>query len=235
MSHQPKARYFMSRSSRYVESPTLLPPKVSELGHQPFTAAARLQLAKLLEDRAWPKETMDIDGLEGYLAALLVWPVELQPGAWLPPIWNQSGWKIPPPIATTAAYQAFLELVVAYLRALDAGLLADPPAFSSRMPAPLRDGRSAPTAGFRSWACGFGRGLLQAAQSRVEPDLEAREAVRAIAVHAAGRGRQSGEQGTMRHAHEELQRSVLVLAAKRRSRGALGPFSKQPDAIKGTP
>lgn len=237
MSHPAKARNFMSRSSRYVESPTLLPPKVSELGHQPFTAAARLQLAKLLEDRAWPKETLDIDGLEGYLAALLVWPVELQPGAWLPPIWNQTGWKIPPPIETTAAYQEFLELVVAYLRALDAGLLSDPPAFVSRMPAPLREARSAPTQGFRTWAWGFGRGLLQAAQLRVEPDFESREAVRAIAVHAGGRGRghQSGEQVTVRLAHAELQHAVLVLAAKRRSRGPLGAFAKQPDAIKGTP
>jgi yecA family protein len=210
-----------------------LPPKVSELGHQPFTAAARTLLAKLLQHRAWPKETMDIDGLEGYLVALLSWPVELQPGAWLPPIWNQTGWKIPPPIETTEAYQEFLEFVVAYLRELDAGLLADPPAFSTRLPAPLRDSRSATAPGVQSWARGFGRGLLQAAQLRVEPDFETREAVRSIAAYAGERGR--GEQVTVRQAHAELQHAVLVLAAKRRSRGPLGLFAKQPDAVKGTP
>lgn len=229
MSRPVNVRHFMSRSSRYVESPVLLPPKVSELGHLPFAAPSRLALATLLKDRAWPKETLDIDGLEGYLVALLAWPVELQPGAWLPPIWNQSGWKIPPPIETTVRYQEFVELVLSYLRTLDAGLLADPPAFSTRLPAPLRDARSAVVSGVQSWARGFGRGLLQAAQLRVEPDFEAREAVRVIAAYAGARGR--GEPGHVRQAHAEIQHAVLVLAARRRSRGPLGPFAKQPAAI----
>lgn len=232
MSRPVNARNFMSRSSRYVESPTLLPPKVSEIGHQPFTAAARASLAQLLQHPAWPKETLDIDGLEGYLAGLLAWPVELQPGAWLPPIWNQGGWKIPPPIETSESYQEFLELVVAYLRSLDAGLLADPPVFSTRLLGPLRDARSAHVPGVQSWARGFGRGLLLAAQLRVEPEFEARQAVRSIAVYAGERGR--GEQGNLRQAHAEIQQAVLVLAAKRRSRGPLGLFAKQPDAAKGT-
>ncbi|HKQ84546.1 MAG TPA: hypothetical protein VJS42_20275, partial [Steroidobacteraceae bacterium] len=46
------------------------------------------------------------------LTALLVWPVALQPGAWLPPIWNEEGWKVRPPIDTAPRYGEFLELVL---------------------------------------------------------------------------------------------------------------------------
>lgn len=228
-----KARSFTSRSSRYVASPTLVPPKVSELGHQAFTSVEHASLARWLQESTWPRGTLDIHGLEGYLAALLVWPVELQPGAWLPPIWNQGGWKIPPPIETTQRFQDFLELVLGYLRAIDNRLLNDPLTFEVRLrPPPAVADPPSVLQDVQSWAQGFGRGLQQAAQGRDVPDLDAREAVRSIAANAAGQSRVA--QRDARHAYRELTKAVLVLAKKRRSRGPLGSFPEQSGAAKET-
>ena len=95
----------MFRSSRsdpglHLNRAVLLPPKLSELGHQPFTAIERESLARMMREPAWPRGTLNIYGLEGYLTALLVWPVALHTGAWLPPIWNEQSWRMRPPIDT---------------------------------------------------------------------------------------------------------------------------------------
>lgn len=214
-----------SRPNRHVERPTLLPPKLSELGQQPFTSHERESLALWLQDGAWPRDTLNIYSLEGYLTALLVWPVALQPGAWLPPIWNETGWRVRPPIDTSDRYAAFLEFIVGFLRTIDRGLLQSPPVFESSLG--LKSDRSLPDTQVRAqhWARGFGRGLGQGAQMRVAPTEGAREAVQAIAAYAADQPALS--KGGIRQVEIVLTKAVLALASTRTSRGPLGTLPKQ--------
>ena len=216
-----------SRSSGHLDLPVLLPPKLSELGHQPFAAIERDSLARLLREPTWPRGTLNIYGLEGYLTALLVWPVELQPGAWLPPIWNEESWKVRPPIDTIDRYGEFLELVVGFLRTIDRGLLQTPPGLDHCLYQDAVRDASDSNARARCWAEGFGRGLGQSLQARVSSDQATREAVRHIAAVASGGLARDGAQ----RAGIILTDAVLALARARISRGPLGALSVAPRPV----
>lgn len=219
-----------SRSSGHLETPLLLPPKLSELGHQPFTSIEREALACLLSEPAWPRGTLNIYGLEGYLTALLVWPAALQPGAWLPPIWNAASWKVRPPIDTVDRYGEFLELVAGLLRAIDRGLLQTPPTFDHCLH--LKAARDLPdlNARVQGWAEGFGRGLRQSAQARGSPDHGTREALRHIAAFAESKS--CVTRGSAQRAGIVLTDAVLALSITRISRGPLGALPKHTVAPK---
>jgi yecA family protein len=213
-----------SRSSRQPQTPLLLPPKLSEFGHRPFTSIEWQALACLLREPTWPRGTLSIYGLEGYLTALLVWPVVAQPGAWLPPIWNGESWRVRPPIDTVDRYGEFLELVVGFLRTIDSGLLQTPPRFDSGLH--RKGARELPDLNARaqSWAEGFGRGLRQSVQSRGSPDQWTCEAVRHIGAFAASESRSAS--GSAQRAGIVLTDAVLALASTRISRGPLGALPK---------
>lgn len=213
-----------SRSGGHLETPALLPPQLSELGHQPFTSIEWEALACLLREPTWPRGTLCIHGLEGYLTALLVWPAALQPGAWLPPIWNEQSWKVRPPIDTVDRHGKFLELVAGLLRTIDSGLLQTPPRFS-HLPH-LKSARELPDLKARAqgWSEGFGRGLRQSVQARGSPDQGTREAVRHIAAFAASRSCLTCE--SAQRAGIVLTDAVLALASTRISRGPLGALPK---------
>lgn len=216
-----------SQSSRRPQTPLLLPPKLSELGHRPFTSVEWEALATLLREPSWPRGTLSIYGLEGYLTALLVWPVVSQPGAWLPPIWNGESWRVRPPIDTVDRYGEFLELVAGFLRTIDSGLLQTPPRFDPCLHRKGARDLSDLTVRAQSWAEGFGRGLRQSVQSRGSPDHGTSEAVRHIGAFAAGESRRTS--GSAQRAGTVLTDAVLALASTRISRGPLGALPK--DAI----
>ena len=212
-----------SRSKPHVESTTLLPPKLNDVGHQPFTSRELESLAHLLRESNWPRETLNVYGLEGYLTALLVWPVELQPGAWLPPIWNEGSWRVRPPIDTAQRYGEFVELTVGFLRTIDQGLLQSPPVFEPCLRWKLAAEAMDMKARAEHWTLGFGRGLRQGIDARVAPADSAREAVHHIAEFAAAQPRSSSG---MQQAHIALTGAVLALASTRISRGPLGPLPR---------
>lgn len=212
-----------SRTHRYVETPTLLPPKLSEFGLQPFTASERDSLARLLCEPSWPRDTLNIYALEGYLTALLVWPVTLQPGAWLPPIWNEASWRVRPPIDSVDRYGEFVELIAGFLRTIDRGLLQVPPIFEPGLH--VNHGGLDVPGRAQCWAHGFGRGLRQGVHARVAPTPAAREAVNAIAAYATDQS--SIAHGSARHADIVLTKAVLALASTRTSRGPLGALPKK--------
>lgn len=223
MFHSDKPHSFKPRSTRYVEAPTLVPPKLSELGHLPFSSVEWQSLARWLQEPTWPRGTLNIYALEGYLTALLAWPVALQPGAWLPPIWNEKGWRVRPPIDTVRRYGEFLELVVGFLRSIDRGLLQTPPLFEPSLRLSFSHDDLDMKGRAQHWAQGFGRAFEQSAQARVAPTPEAREAVRTIAAYAVDQPHI--DEGTHR-ADISLTHAVLVLAATRVSRGPLGALPK---------
>ncbi len=124
---KPKARY----TARYGQSaPQLLPPDLESLGSIAFTAHDFTALDAWLAEDGWPAEHMDVAMLEGYLVALLVWPIQLSPGAWLPAIWGIRGWKVAAKIATPEHYDRFLALVIGLLQELERRLNATPRALT---------------------------------------------------------------------------------------------------------
>jgi yecA family protein len=200
----------------------LLPPNLRTFGAQSFTAQDRETLRAWLAEAGWPRNTMDMTTLEGYLVGLLVWPVGVPCGAWLPPIWGEEhGWKVPAKIASSGAYPKFMGLIVGFLQHLDRGLSSSPPQF-----APTTLAASAPRLrrhdkSHMSWSRGFLRALQQSSQGLQWRSNASRSAVASIAREAS-----STSLVTDAHSHSalvaDLTSAVLTLAAERASRGPLG-------------
>jgi yecA family protein len=214
-------RRLRSTSHKRAEPAPLLPPSLRELGALPFTPSDREELRAWLAEAGWPRGQMDISTLEGYLIALLAWPIGTTPGAWLPPIWGErGGWRVPAKLTAPDAYARFIALVVGFLQALDRELCAKPIHFSptlSEPEAPLR-GRAAPGI---TWAHGFLRALQQNLQGLTWRSDTARSAVERIARYAS---HTSSTPAADPMISADLAESVSTLAAERPSRGPLGVF-----------
>jgi len=118
-SMKPKARH----TARYGHAtPLLLPPNLHAVGARPFSIEDFAALDAWLAEPGWPDNHMDVAMLEGYLVALLTWPIELAPGAWLPPIWGIRGWKVAAKIAIPTPTTALISLVIGLFASLTAGL-----------------------------------------------------------------------------------------------------------------
>jgi yecA family protein len=201
-----------------TDPPVLQPPKINTLGTLTFTPQDREALSAWLAQDGWPPGGMDIVMLEGYLVALLTWPVRIEPGAWLPPIWGQTGWKVAAKIDSQCAYRRFIELVVGFLGDLDRGLCDSPPNFIPSLP-PLNPSLHRQTAPEASWAQGFLKALLLGAEGLGGRSDSARSAVTRIARYAS-----SAATPTRVAVAEEITSAVMTLTAERASRGPLGPL-----------
>ena len=138
---------------------SILPPNVDDYGRRPFSEQELRVLAGWLADASWPRGTLSIAGLEGYLVALTVLPLAAHPGMWLPPIWNDSGWRLAAPIRQPDPFHEFMELTCGFMRRIEGALIADPGGFRSvcEMDPPA----VAPpvSQGSRDWAQGFSRAI----------------------------------------------------------------------------
>jgi yecA family protein len=210
----------MARRDTRVDPPALQPPSISALGALHFTLEDREVLSAWLGEDGWPRGSMDMAMLEGYLVALLTWPVRVHPGAWLPPIWGQTGWKVPAKIGSQGDYHKFIELVIGFLEDLDRGLRASRPHFVPVLSAcnPRLHGQTTP--GVCSWAQGFLKALQLSAEGLGDRSNSARSAVIRIARWASSAQTPSGPLVA-----EELTSAVLTLAGERSSRGPLGALA----------
>lgn len=195
-----------------------MPPDLRRLGTIPFNSEDREALARWLSEAGWPKGSMGITTLDGYLTAFVVWPIELRPGAWLPPIWNGSGWRVPPKIGSGVAYQKFITLIVGYLQEIDRRLSAVPPIYKPTLCVATRvAGRAIqPELG---WAMGFQKALTLGATGVVSRSPVVMDAVRSIACFLSVPHRAATPP---LDPAAVLTEAVLVLAADRTSRGPLG-------------
>jgi yecA family protein len=222
------------RKIRYghVEPIVLLPPDLRTIGELPFTGEEFEGLDAWLAETGWPTERMDIAMLEGYLVALLVWPIELSPGAWLPPIWGVRGWKIAAKIASPEAYGRFIALVMGFLQELDRRLNASQRlvTFALAQDAPYKSGRY--FAG-SAWATGFMTALEQNSAGLRSRSVAARSAVECIARYASLR---LTETSALPVVGTTISAAVATLLAERPSRGPLGPLgiSEPALALQGT-
>jgi yecA family protein len=213
-----KARY-SSRFTR-VTPAVLMPPNLQDMGLLPFTASSFTELDAWLAEEGWPDGHMDAAMLEGYLVALLVWPIELSAGAWLPPIWGIRGWKVAAKIATTESYDRFLVLVIGLLQDLERRLTALPPLRSY-----VLDHRtpivSASYFAGAAWATGFMIALRDNSSGLSSRSASARLAVEGIAHFASFR---STKAAAMSSVSAELSAQVAKLMNERLSRKELGPL-----------
>ena len=213
-----KRRYFAKAAP-----PLLLPPNLCALVPQPFTAQDSQALRTWLTEPGWPRGTMDIAMLEGYLVALLVWPVRISSGAWLPPIWaEKSGWRVPAKIASREAFDKFIDLVVSFLRDLDSRLADSPDVFVPTL-LPDERGRRWPRKTGVSWAHGFLRALQLSPQGLQGPSDTARSAVTSIARYGSFEVAATGAEFEVVVAN--LTSAIATLASERASRGPLGELS----------
>jgi yecA family protein len=214
-----KARY----TSRYarVTPAELMPPNLQDMGSLPFTANSFAELDAWLAEDGWPPEHMDAAMLEGYLVALLTWPIELSAGAWLPPIWGIRGWKVAAKIDTKELYNRFLALVIGFLQDLERRLTATP-----RLPSFVLDHRapilSAHYFAGAAWATGFMIGLHENSSGLGSRSAKARSAVEGIARFASLR---SAKAGAMASVSAELNAEIAKLMDERPTRLELGPLS----------
>lgn len=199
---------------RQAEAETILPPNLHTLGSLSFTEKERTTLKDWLGEAGWPRGVLDIHALEGYLVALLVWPVELPSGAWLPPIWGERGWKVPAKLAGPRQLDRFVTMVSAFLQVLDDRLYSLPMPYVPAVAAPVAKRR-----GERPDSCSWATGFLGALQVHTHAQgLKYRsEAVKVAATAIARCASMSPTSGTS----EQLRHAVYTLAAERTSRGPL--------------
>src|SRR5271167_565813 len=176
---------------RYAYAPPLLlPPNLETMGPIPFAARDFAQLDAWLAEPGWPQERMDAAMLEGYLVALLSWPIELAPGAWLPPIWGIRGWKVAAKIANPETYNRFIALIIGLFQELERRLSSSPPArtFVLGHNAPYLSGRYFAGA---AWATGFLTALHENSTGLGGRSSAVRSAVEGIAHYAPIRSTQA--------------------------------------------
>jgi yecA family protein len=202
------------------ERAVLLPPNFLTMEPVPFTAAEFASLAAWLAEDGWPDERMDVATLEGYLVALLVWPIELPAGAWLPSIWGVRGWKVAAKIETTERYDRFIALITGLIQELERRLTLCP----HRRTFVLEDDAknvSSPYFAGSAWSTGFMTALYQNSAGLQSRSIASRSAVESIASYASLR---SQPPSAMPAAAGALSAAIVVLAQERASRGPLGPL-----------
>ena len=109
-----------------------MPPNLLTFGAAPFGDPQRARLTAWLREAGWPRGHMEIAELEGYLVALIAWPVGISSGAWLPRIWGETGWKVPTKIAARSQYEEFVALIVGFMQDLDRRAFSTAIAHSNR-------------------------------------------------------------------------------------------------------
>jgi yecA family protein len=191
------------------------------MGSLPFTANSFAELDAWLAEDGWPPDHMDAAMLEGYLVALVAWPIELSAGAWLPPIWGIRGWKVAAKIDTREAYNRFLALVIGLLQDLERRLTATPRLrpFVLDYAGPILSARYFVGS---AWATGFMIGLHENSAGLGSRSANARSAVEGIARFASLR---STKADAMVAVSTELNAEVAKLMNERPSRVELGPLS----------
>jgi yecA family protein len=192
-----------------------MPPNLLTMGAVPFGSVQLSRLRTWLREAGWPREHMEIAALEGYLVALIAWPVGISPGAWLPPIWGERGWKIPRKIATRAQYDEFIALIAGFMQCLDRDLAPRSARFESSVLRGLQGHEYAEA--LHGWGKGFMTALTLGAQG-LKWRSEGAGAVRRIASVT------SWSTPARSNAVDSIANAVRLLMEHRASRGPLGPL-----------
>ena len=193
-----------------------MPPNLLTFGAAPFGNPQRTRLTAWLREAGWPRGHMEIAELEGYLVAMIAWPVDISSGAWLPRTWGETGWKVPTKIAARSQYEEFVALIVGFMQHLDRQLSQQPSRFGSSVLCGLREREHTET--LHTWGRGFVTALTLGSQG-----LKGRSAGAGAAVHTIA-GVTASSAPFRPRTVEDIVSAVLSLIEQRPSRGPLGPL-----------
>jgi yecA family protein len=191
-----------------------MPPDLVATGAVPFGEPELARLTAWLREGGWPREQMEIAELEGFLVALIAWPVGISSGAWLPRIWGERGWKVPAKIATRLQYDEFIALIIGFIQDLDRRLSSPTSRFESSVLRELQGPEQG--AALHVWGRGFMTALTLGSQGLKWRSVSAGEAVTSIANLTSATSSFSPQ------VIEEVVSAVLSLMAQRPARGPLG-------------
>ena len=212
----------MGRSARYQANDPVAMPDIGNYGHTPFLQADLRVLAERWQDPRWTRGARNIYGIEGLLTALLVLPLGLRPGTWLPLIWNDGDWKDPVALAGSDGVRGFFDLTIGFMRALDAGFCEKPPRFISVVDTLAAHYGVKTVHAQKAWAQGFGLAVSEGRNLDISFDPATQRSLVAIAMLI---NPSSGRMVPGQTPRVTLQQAVLTLAQSRLSRGPLEPLT----------
>jgi len=210
-------------------APVLLPPNLHTIGPVPFSEQDFDALDSWLSEEGWPQTHMDIAMLEGYLVALIAWPIELSPGAWLPAIWGIRGWKVAAKIATPDGFSKFIALIIGFVQELERRLTETSPSrtFVLARQQPLKSCQHFAGA---QWSAGFLTALQETSSGYSSRSETVRGAVETIARFGSLR---SSAPSTMPQVASVLHSCLMTIVNERPSAGIFTTGKPVPAKIPG--
>jgi yecA family protein len=152
-----------------------MPPDLLTFGAAPFGDAQRARLTAWLREAGWPRGHMEIGELEGYLVALISWPVDITSAHGCHAPGEKRAGRCRKKIAARSQYEEFVALIVGFMQDLDRQLSRQP-RFESSVLWGLREREHAET--LHTWGRGFVTALTLGSQG-----LKGRSAAAGAAVH----------------------------------------------------
>jgi len=129
---------------------------------EPLTEAEMDELEAFLASDAVPQDCMDLEMLDGYLAAIVSGPESIQPSEWLPPVWSEGGRTANPAYTGNDQAQRVMGLILRHMVGIQRTLAESPTRFRPLLYLPdekaPRGGGEAPPEG-SAWCEGYMAGV----------------------------------------------------------------------------
>jgi len=109
---------------------------------EPLTDAELDELEAFLASDAVPQDCMDLEMLDGYLAAIASGPETIQPSEWLPGVWSEGGKSASPAYGSSDQAQRVMALMLRHMVGIERTLGESPTRFRPLLYLP--DGEKAP-------------------------------------------------------------------------------------------
>ncbi len=184
-------------------------------------------LEELLTSDAVPEDCMDLEMLDGFLAAVIASPHPIEPGGWLPAVWSAHADEVA--FGSGRQMQEAIRLVLRYHNELVATIGAE----ESWEPFCYATGEGDQLAIGEEWMAGFSQGLElwpEAWEAAVSVDDAAavRDEIAALAATWGGPEAEQADEETRLQWLEEAGQAVARIRSRWHSAGLAGP---QPVAV----
>jgi uncharacterized protein len=114
-----------------------VPPALDE----PLTDTELDELEAFLASDAVPQDCMDLEMLDGYLAAIASGPEQIQPSEWLQQVWSEGGKSSTPAFTGSQQAQRIMALMLRHMVGIERTLAESPTRFKPLLYIPDEHGR----------------------------------------------------------------------------------------------
>ena len=121
----------------------------------PITPDELTELALFLNSNAVSENIMSIDVLDGFLTAMLIGPVTIEPGVWLPYVWDITGSGEPYPFSSKVEEVRITGLIIRFMSVLDMLIKSSPEAYIPLLEFNEYEDLADEHKAVRSWVLGF--------------------------------------------------------------------------------